>query len=44
MPVITTIPEGAEYFFLSVKINTVTSPTGSGSIIPEYCNIVMNIQ
>ena len=42
MPVITTIPEGAEYFFLSVKTNTATSPTGSGSIIPEYCNIVMH--
>ena len=42
MPVITTIPEEAEYFFLSVKTNNVSSTTGSGSIRPEYCNIVMH--
>ena len=42
MPMISTIPSGAVYFFLSIKTDTNTTTTGTNTITPEYCDIVLH--
>lgn len=42
LPMITSIPEDAKYMYVTIKLNTAYNPTASGSVKPEYCDIILH--
>ena len=42
LPMITSIPEGGKYMYVTIKLNTTQGSTASGSVKPEYCDIILH--
>lgn len=42
LPMMTTIPEGVKYMYITLKTNTAYTPTASGNVTPEYCDIILH--